>query len=37
MLLKVDFSKSTTQPAALAEQNKNLADMYRGPRIPDAW
>lgn len=28
VLLRVDFPKSTTQPAALMEQNRNLADMY---------
>jgi protein disulfide-isomerase len=28
VLLKVDFPKTTTQPAALMEQNRNLADMY---------
>lgn len=28
VLLKVDFPKSTTQPAGLAEQNKNLAEMF---------
>jgi protein disulfide-isomerase len=28
VLLKVDFPKSTTQPAGLIEQNRNLADMY---------
>jgi len=28
VLLRVDFPKSTTQPAGLVEQNRNLADMY---------
>jgi hypothetical protein len=34
VLLKVDFPKSTTQPAGLMEQNRNLADMYAIPDIP---
>ena len=28
VLLRCDFPKSTTQPAGLIEQNRNLADMF---------